>query len=90
MTPIEHDQLIKNLADDLHEKDIRRTKASDRVNDASLKQRHVDSSNDRDDPRIIRTHISSVIMIGDDAYKLKRPVKFPFLDFSTQIGRAHV
>src|SRR5215467_10463443 len=29
------------------------------------------------------THISIVFLAGDRAYKLKRAVKFPYLDFST-------
>src|SRR6185437_10868536 len=29
------------------------------------------------------THISHVFLAGDRAYKLKRAVKFPYLDFST-------
>ncbi|UOD49685.1 AAA family ATPase [Orrella daihaiensis] len=33
--------------------------------------------------RIYRTHISSVITCGKYAYKLKRPVKLSFVDFST-------
>ena len=32
---------------------------------------------------VYRTHISSVIVCGEFAYKLKRPVKLPFVDFST-------
>lgn len=32
---------------------------------------------------VYRTHISSVIVCGEHAYKLKRPVKFAFVDFST-------
>ena len=31
----------------------------------------------------ITTHISTVFMAGDRAFKLKRPVRFPYLDFST-------
>lgn len=31
----------------------------------------------------ITTHISTVLMAGDRAFKLKRPVRFPYLDFST-------
>ena len=34
-------------------------------------------------PGIIETHISIVILAGDKAFKLKRPVVFPYLDFST-------
>lgn len=36
-------------------------------------------------PRIelIETHISWVLLAGDFAYKIKKPVKLPFLDFST-------
>ncbi|MBB5216988.1 AAA family ATPase [Parapusillimonas granuli] len=34
-------------------------------------------------PVLLRTHASSIILAGDHAYKLKRPVRLPFLDFST-------
>ena len=34
-------------------------------------------------PSRIDTHISAVFLTGTRAYKLKRAVKFPFLDFST-------
>ncbi len=33
--------------------------------------------------RRIDTHISSVFLAGDRVYKVKRAVRFPFLDFST-------
>ncbi|OZI58581.1 AAA family ATPase [Bordetella genomosp. 1] len=33
--------------------------------------------------RIVRTHISVVVLAGAAAYKLKRPVRLPYLDFST-------
>ncbi|MDH3220380.1 MAG: AAA family ATPase [Gammaproteobacteria bacterium] len=33
--------------------------------------------------RLIETHISWVILTGDFAYKIKKPVSFGFLDFST-------
>ena len=36
---------------------------------------------------IIETHISVVFLAGDRAYKLKRAVKFPYLDFSTPAQR---
>jgi aminoglycoside phosphotransferase family enzyme len=35
----------------------------------------------------IDTHISVVFLVGDHAYKLKRAVKFPYLDFSTEALR---
>ena len=35
------------------------------------------------------THISWVILSGDYAYKIKRPVDFGFLDFSTLDKRRH-
>jgi len=38
---------------------------------------------------LIETHISSVLLAGDSAYKLKKPVAFSFLDFSTLAARAH-
>jgi hypothetical protein len=39
------------------------------------------------DIRVVETHISWVILTGDYAYKLKRPVRFPFLDFTTLARR---
>jgi len=33
--------------------------------------------------RLTETHISWVILAGDFAYKIKKPVNFGFLDFST-------
>jgi len=38
---------------------------------------------------LIETHISWVLLTGDLAYKLKKPVKFSFLDFSTLQLREH-
>jgi uncharacterized protein len=35
------------------------------------------------DVPLIETHISWVLLAGDHAYKLKKPVRFGFLDFST-------
>lgn len=35
------------------------------------------------------THISTVLLAGDHAYKFKKPVDFGFLDFSTLTRRAH-
>src|ERR1051326_6980616 len=35
------------------------------------------------DIRLIETHISWVILAGDFAYKIRKPVNFGFLDFST-------
>jgi aminoglycoside phosphotransferase family enzyme len=34
-------------------------------------------------PERIDTHISAVFLVGDKAYKLKKAVRLPFLDFST-------
>jgi hypothetical protein len=39
--------------------------------------------------RLIQTHISSVILAGDLAYKLKKPVNFGFLDFTERAQRQH-
>src|SRR5437764_10361376 len=36
----------------------------------------------------IETHISIVFLAGDRAYKLKRAVRYPYLDFSTAARRA--
>lgn len=33
--------------------------------------------------RLVETHISWVLLAGQHAYKIKKPVKLPFLDFST-------
>ncbi|MDH3868572.1 MAG: kinase, partial [Desulfuromonadales bacterium] len=37
----------------------------------------------------IETHISWVFLAGDFAYKVKKPVNFGFLDFSTLAKRHH-
>jgi len=41
------------------------------------------------DFQIIETHISQVILTGDYAYKIKKPMDFGFLDFSTLARRKH-
>ena len=40
--------------------------------------------------RVIETHISFVFLAGSFAYKLKKPVQFDFLDFSSLESRARV
>jgi hypothetical protein len=42
------------------------------------------------DAKIIGTHISWVLLTDDFAYKIKKPVKFSFLDFSTIEKRKHL
>ncbi|HJQ85632.1 MAG TPA: AAA family ATPase, partial [Candidatus Binatia bacterium] len=37
----------------------------------------------------LQTHISHVFLAGRHAYKLKKPVRFPFLDFGTPERREH-
>ncbi|WP_414542720.1 AAA family ATPase [Nostoc sp. CCY0012] len=39
--------------------------------------------------QLIQTHVSYVLLTGDYAYKLKKPVNFGFLDFSTLEKRQH-
>ncbi|MDQ6966403.1 MAG: hypothetical protein Q9M23_05725, partial [Mariprofundaceae bacterium] len=39
--------------------------------------------------RLLQTHISWVILSGPFAYKVKKPVSFGFLDFSTLEKRKH-
>lgn len=67
MTPTEHDRFVEKLASHLKESLVADTTASTYEPVVS----------------IIRTHISSVILAGNNAYKVKRPIKFPFLDFSS-------
>jgi len=38
---------------------------------------------------VAETHISNLFFVGDRAYKLKKPVRFGFLDFSTTELREH-
>ena len=40
-------------------------------------------------PQLIETHISWVILTGTYVYKIKKPVNFGFLDFSTLAKRKH-
>lgn len=42
-----------------------------------------------EDVQLRQTHISAVFLAGDVVYKLKKPVKLPFLDFSTAALRQH-
>ncbi|MEM7726305.1 MAG: AAA family ATPase [Cyanobacteria bacterium P01_A01_bin.45] len=39
--------------------------------------------------QLVQTHISYVLLTGDYAYKIKKPVNFGFLDFSTLDKRSH-
>ncbi|HEY0675216.1 MAG TPA: hypothetical protein VGD25_03310, partial [Immundisolibacter sp.] len=39
--------------------------------------------------RIIETHISAVLLAGERAYKLKKPVDLGFVDFTTLRRRRH-
>ena len=39
------------------------------------------------DVTLVETHMSFVFLAGGRAYKLKKPVRFPFLDFSTLRAR---
>ena len=39
------------------------------------------------DVTLVETHMSFVVLAGERAYKLKKPVRFPFLDFSTLRAR---
>ena len=44
---------------------------------------------DVDEIRVVETHISWVLLTGTYAYKIKKPIKLPFLDFSTAERREH-
>ncbi|NJL47445.1 MAG: AAA family ATPase [Leptolyngbyaceae cyanobacterium SM2_5_2] len=39
--------------------------------------------------RLMQTHVSYVLLTGDYAYKVKKPVNFGFLDYSTLAKREH-
>ena len=38
---------------------------------------------------LVETHISWVLLTADLAYKIKKPVKLPFVDYSTLLARKH-
>jgi aminoglycoside phosphotransferase family enzyme len=40
--------------------------------------------------RVVETHMSWVLLTGDFAYKIKRPVRFPFADFTDGVHRARL
>lgn len=42
-----------------------------------------------EDIRVLDTHISWVVLTGDFAYKIKKPIKLAFLDYSTLDKRKH-
>ncbi|HSG65450.1 MAG TPA: AAA family ATPase [Gammaproteobacteria bacterium] len=39
--------------------------------------------------RLVETHISWVLLTGRHAYKIKKPIRLPFLDFTTLPARRH-
>ncbi len=39
------------------------------------------------DPHLVETHISWVVLAGERAYKIRKPVRLPFLDFTTLAAR---
>ena len=41
------------------------------------------------DVTLVQSHISYVLLAGDEVYKIKKPVRFSFLDFSTLSQRRH-
>src|SRR6056300_1924559 len=42
-----------------------------------------------EDVRVLDTHISWVVLTGDFAYKIKKPIKLAFLDYSTLAKRKY-
>src|SRR3954447_22324495 len=36
---------------------------------------------------VVETHVSTLFLVGDRAYKLKRAIRTPFLDYSTREAR---
>ncbi|HYZ91580.1 MAG TPA: AAA family ATPase [Actinomycetota bacterium] len=42
------------------------------------------------DSRIVETHISVLFFVGDRVYKLKKPVRFDFIDLSTREARERI
>lgn len=41
-------------------------------------------------PEIVETHVSIVVLVGDRAYKLKKPIMLPFLDWRSREARGQV
>lgn len=39
--------------------------------------------------QLVQTHVSYILLTGDYAYKVKKPVNYGFLDFSTLEKREH-
>ena len=37
--------------------------------------------------RIAETHISILVFVGDRVYKIRKPVRFDFLDFTERVAR---
>lgn len=56
-----------------------------------LKQLHDPSifPDPADEVEVIQTHLSVVCLVGDRAYKLKKPIRFDFVDFSSWDRRRH-
>ena len=44
---------------------------------------------ERSPVEVMTTHASMIFLTEDRAYKLKRAVRFPYLDYSTRAAEAH-
>jgi aminoglycoside phosphotransferase family enzyme len=51
-------------------------------------RQHLGQGGPASEVELRETHMSWVLLAGDRAYKLKKPVRFPYLDFSTTLRRA--
>jgi aminoglycoside phosphotransferase family enzyme len=59
------------------------------LNNSSARQWYAHTAGRLSKHRPIETHISHVFIAGDFVYKLKKPVKYDFLDFTTVAAREH-
>ena len=57
--------------------------------DIAALQRELQARAPGEPVRLIETHISWVLLAGTHAYKLKKPVRLGFLDFSSAEARQH-
>ena len=54
---------------------------------ARTKRLLADLSDTRNPPRVVETHISVLFLVGDRVFKLRKPVRFGFVDFASRESR---
>ena len=87
--PVTEDHLSLDTGTDRKEWKAKLASLSNRFKVMETQEKMIDRLIETSDMRQMQTHISWVLLDGDYAYKIKKPVKFSFVDYSTLEKREH-